>query len=62
MKYSEIKRKLKKAGCFLKKEGKRHELWHSPITGNTFPVSRHNKEEARTGTRKAIEKQSGVTL
>lgn len=62
MKYSEIKRKLKKSGCFLQKEGKRHELWKSPITGNVFPVSRHNKEEAKTGTMKSIEKTSGVKL
>jgi len=62
VKYSEIKRKLKKAGCYLKREGKRHEMWYSLKTDNLFPVSRHNKEEAGTGTKKSIEKQSGVKL
>ncbi len=62
MKYSEIKRKLKKAGCYLKREGTRHEMWYSPLTGNSFPVSRHNKEEANVKTFKSIIKQSGVKL
>ena len=62
MKYSEIKRKLKKAGCYIKREGKRHEIWTNPKTSSSFPVSRHNKEEAGMGTLKSIEKQSGVKL
>jgi hypothetical protein len=53
-KYSEIKRKLKKAGCYLYREGKRHEIWFSSITGNYFPVSRHNSEEAVEKTEKAL--------
>ncbi len=60
MKYSEIKRKLKKAGCFPVREGANHTLWKSPITGSIFPVSRHDKQEALIKTLKAIEKQSGV--
>ncbi|MFV0564944.1 MAG: type II toxin-antitoxin system HicA family toxin [Flavobacteriaceae bacterium] len=60
MKYSEIKRKLKKGGCHLYREGRNHELWFSPTTGITFPLSRHNKEEAATKTLKSIEKQSGI--
>lgn len=62
MKYSEIKRKLKKAGCYPKREGGRHTIWFSPTTANLFPVSRHDKEEANIKTLKSIEKQSGVTL
>ena len=30
------------------------------MTGNVFPVSRHNNEEARTGTVKSIEKNRGL--
>jgi len=30
MKYSEIERKLKKAGCYWKKDGKKHPIWYSP--------------------------------
>ncbi len=62
MKYSEIKRKLTKNGCYIKREGKRHEIWISPITKKMFPLSRHNKEEAKIKTLKSIEKQSGVKL
>lgn len=62
MKYSELKRKLKEAGCYCCREGSNHEIWYSPITNEKFPVSRHNKEEAFEGTKKAIEKQSGVKI
>lgn len=62
MKYSEIKRKLKKGGCYCHREGSRHEIWYSEKTGNYFPVSRHNKEEAHNKTKDSIEKQSGVKL
>ncbi|MGI6342660.1 MAG: type II toxin-antitoxin system HicA family toxin [Bacteroidales bacterium] len=62
MKYSEIKRKLRKAGCYIKRQGDRHEIWQSPITNKTFPVSRHNTEEANIKTKLSIEKNSGVKL
>ncbi len=62
MKYSEIKRKLIKAGCYIKREGRNHGVWYSPITGGVFPISRHNKEDAKIKTQKSIEKQSGVKL
>lgn len=62
MKYSEVKRKLQKAGCYCEREGANHEIWYSPLTGREFPVSRHNSEEAKTGTIKSITKQSGVKL
>ena len=42
MNYGEVKRLLKKNGCYFVEEGGRHEKWFSPITGETFPVSRHN--------------------
>ena len=41
MKYSELKKLLKKNGCRMEREGANHELWYSPITGKTFPVGRH---------------------
>ncbi len=62
MKYSEVKRKLQKVGCYIKREGKKHEIWYSPITGNSFPVSRHDKEEANIKTLYSIITQSGVKL
>lgn len=60
MTYGEIKRQLKKIGCYLVREGKRHELWYSPKTGETFPVGRHNAEEVKNGTEQSIRKAAGL--
>lgn len=62
MKYSEVKKLLKKNGCYKHHDGKRHEIWYSPITGNKFPVSRHNSEEAKTPTLHDIMEQSGIRI
>lgn len=50
MRYSELERMLKKAGCRIDHEGKRHTMWYSPITGELFPVPRHQGQEAKLGT------------
>lgn len=60
MKYSELKKLLKKNGCEFRHEGKRHEIWYSPKTGIEFPVGRHNSQDVAPGTFKAIMKQSGI--
>ena len=62
MKYSEIHRKLRRAGCFIIKYGSRHPIWKSPITGVLFETSYHESEEAKNGTKNDIEKRSGVKL
>ena len=62
MKYSEIHKKLRAAGCFVIRNGTNHPVWQSPITGKVFPTSYHEAQEAKKGTVKAIEKLSGVTL
>ena len=62
MKYSEIHRKLRKAGCHIVKNGKKHPIWISPLTGRLFETSYHDSEEAKAGTQKDIEKRSGVKL
>ena len=62
MKYSELERKLLKAGCQLVRSGRNHPLWFSPITGMTFATGNHKSEEVKTGTLKAISKLSGVKL
>ncbi len=59
MKYSEVHRKLKKAGCY-QVGSNRHKKWFSPITGKTFDTSHHDSEEAATGTLWKISKLSGV--
>lgn len=60
MKYSELERKLKDAGCKVDHEGKRHTMWYSPITGERFPVGRHKNEDVKPGTLKAILKAAGL--
>lgn len=62
MKYSEIHKKLRKAGCYVVRNGSRHPIWTSPITGLLFETSYHESEEAKPGTRKSIEVKSGVKL
>lgn len=60
MKASELKRRLRKAGCYKKVEGANHELWYSPATGKSFPVSRHDAKEIASGTADRILKDAGL--
>lgn len=60
MKYSELHKKLRKAGCYPIREGANHPLWYSPITENTFPTSRHESQEVKPGTLNIILKQAGL--
>ena len=62
MKYSEIHKKLKEAGCHVVRNGSRHPIWESPITGKPFPTSYHEAQEAKKGTVKAIRLLSGVNI
>lgn len=62
MKYSEVERKLVKAGCYYLKDGKKHPIWFSPITGKEFQTSHHKSEEVKFGTLKSISRDSGVKL
>ena len=60
IKYSELKRELRKNGCRFEHEGGNHEIWYSPITGAKFPVSRHNTEDVKPGTLKSIKQAAGL--
>lgn len=60
MNTGELKKKLKKIGCYKLREGKRHEMWYSPITEKQFPVGRHDGQEVATGTLKSIKEDSGL--
>ncbi|MDR1197661.1 MAG: type II toxin-antitoxin system HicA family toxin [Prevotellaceae bacterium] len=62
MKYSEVERKLKTEGCRFVKNGKRHPIWHSPITNQYFELSYHTSQEVKSGTLKSISKASEVKL
>jgi predicted RNA binding protein YcfA (HicA-like mRNA interferase family) len=60
MKYSELKKLLKKSGCILKREGSNHEQWYSPKTGKYFMIGRHKTQEVPVGTLKSIKRDAGL--
>lgn len=60
MKYSELVRELKKAGCYFVKHGANHDIWRSPKTGKSFTLPRHLSEEVRPGTLKSIKGSAGL--
>ncbi|MDY7030040.1 MAG: type II toxin-antitoxin system HicA family toxin [Spirochaetota bacterium] len=43
MKKADLEKKLRKAGCFLKREGSSHSLWMNPKTGVVEAVPRHKE-------------------
>ncbi|MFW5712020.1 MAG: type II toxin-antitoxin system HicA family toxin [Spirochaetota bacterium] len=43
MKKTDLVKKLRKAGCFLKREGSSHSLWMNPNTGVIEAVPRHKE-------------------
>ncbi len=43
MKRRDLERRLRIAGCFLKREGANHALWTNPKSGVTEAVPRHNE-------------------
>ena len=60
MKGSELKIKLRKAGCYKVREDTNHEKWFSPITKKYFWVPRHNSQEIAKGTLNKILKDAGL--
>ena len=60
MKGSELKIKLRKAGCCKVNEDSNHERWFSPITKKHFWVPRHNSKEIAAGTLNKILKDAGL--
>jgi mRNA interferase HicA len=43
MKRKELEKKLRRAGCYLKREGSSHSLWLNPQTGIIEAVPRHTE-------------------
>lgn len=60
MTYSELKRMLKKSGCYQTQQGARHEIWFSPTTGKHFTVGRHDQQEVAAGTLRSIFRDAGL--
>lgn len=54
MKHSELIRKLRKAGCLLKRHGASHDIWLNPKTGATSTVPRHGSKEIKDKTARDI--------
>lgn len=62
MKYNELEKRLKKAGCYQEGNMGGHPLWYSPITKKYFKMSHHSAKEVAPGTLKSIIRDSGVKL
>lgn len=60
MKISELIKLLKENNCYLVEHGKRHDKWHSQITGINFMVPRHPSKELPKGTANKILKDAGL--
>ena len=43
MKRKELEKKLRQAGCYLKREGASHSLWINPQTGIVEAIPRHTE-------------------
>ena len=43
MKRRDLERKLRRAGCYLKREGGSHSIWINPTTGITEALPRHTE-------------------
>lgn len=59
MKQSELLKLFRANSITFSHHAKRHDIYYSPITKNTFPVPRHKKEVAE-GTLKNIKKAAGL--
>jgi len=58
MKRGNFIRELVKAGCYLKRHGKKHDIYANPQNGKKSPVPRHS--EIRESLCKLIRQQLGV--
>ena len=43
MKRGALLQHLRRHGCYLKREGRRHSLWSNPLTGAVEAVPRHTE-------------------
>ena len=57
---SELKRCLRKNGCYKVHEGGNHEKWYSPASGKHFMIDRHDTKQLPTGTLNSILKDAGL--
>ena len=43
MKRRDVEKRLRRAGCYLKREGSSHSLWINPKTGAVETIPRHSE-------------------
>jgi predicted RNA binding protein YcfA (HicA-like mRNA interferase family) len=48
MKRRDLEKRLRRAGCYLKREGRSHALWTNPRTGAVEAVPRHSEVKELT--------------
>ncbi|MBD1208909.1 MAG: type II toxin-antitoxin system HicA family toxin [Ignavibacteria bacterium] len=60
MKRGDLLRELSNAGCSLKRNGGRHDIWYNPSNGKSAPVPRHS--EIPNTLCVLIKKQLGVSV
>lgn len=60
MRYSELEKILRENKCYIKRNGGDHDIWFSPATGKSFPVSRAKAKEVASGTLDKIRKLAGL--
>ncbi|MBR1510931.1 MAG: type II toxin-antitoxin system HicA family toxin [Bacteroidales bacterium] len=59
MKYTELEKKLKKAGCYQVRNNA-HPIWFSPITQKEFSTGHHDTHEVNPKTLHKILKEAGL--
>ena len=59
MKTQELVKILRKNGCYIKRNGSRHDIWYSELSQKEFTVPRH-KAEIPVGTLINILKAAGL--
>lgn len=63
MKYNELHKKLRRAGCYPTGEQRAgHPEWYSPITDKYFVTGNHESHEVSTIVIQHITKSAGVKL
>ena len=60
MTISELLKLFKQNGIVFVEHGKKHDKYYSPITGNTFPISRDKKQDVGIDLLNKIKKQAGL--
>ncbi len=60
MTYNELYRKLRKAGYFLLRHGRSHDIWQNPVNGKWSPVPLYGTEEVPKGTLNSIYQRLGL--